>query len=85
MGGDLTQVLRRPVELAGISGHSGSSVRCPLYPQKRTWAMSGSRVAGLQGSGDGVGGSNRIAVWFYGKVARERVIVLIYQSERKYA
>jgi hypothetical protein len=47
--------------------------------------MSGSRVAGLQGSRDGVGGSNRIAVWFYGKVARERVIVLIYQSERKYA
>ena len=33
MGGDLTQVLRRPVELAVISRHFAMRQRCPLYPQ----------------------------------------------------
>jgi hypothetical protein len=36
MGGDLTQVLRRPVELAAQSGHLDCAEGCPLLGVKRT-------------------------------------------------
>ena len=61
MGGDLTQVLRRPVELAVISGHFAMRERYPLYPQKRTalrlsggqWPGSGGRPPCRAAPGDG--------------------------------
>ena len=35
MGGDLTQVLRRPVELAGLSGHYADTVETPAFTPER--------------------------------------------------
>jgi hypothetical protein len=46
---DLMLVLHRPIELTVISGHRGPSVRCPLYPRKRTplSTAEGSRECAL--------------------------------------